>query len=193
MDQKPSLSIVIPNHKERNLMSVYAQVTSMFPDADVILSDDIVGRGKGWAMRRGVRQSAGDLICFLDGDMDIHPKEIFKLLDEIKTCDIVIGNRVYDAPLSRKVLNVGYKVLIRLLFGWSMSIDTQSGIKLFRRGCIPQWFTDSFAFDVEILVKCRDAGFKIREIPVASRIRATKSVGAIWSTLVETIKVRLSI
>jgi len=193
MDTKPSLSIIIPNHRERKLMSVYAQVKSFFPDAQVILCDDTAGQGKGWAIRNGIRDSKGDLVCFLDGDLDIHPKEIFKLLDEIQYCDIVIGNRVYNAPLSRKILNVGYKMLIRLLFGWSMSIDTQSGIKLFRWGKLPFWHTNSFAFDVEILAKARQAGFNIREIPVESKIRASKSFSAIWCTLVETIKVRLSL
>lgn len=168
-------------------MEVYAQCRLLYPKAEIILQDDLDGKGKGWAIREGVKKSTRNLVCFIDADMDIHPIEIYKLLWEIDDCDIVVGNRVYNATFGRKVLSCGYKLMIRILFGWGLSIDTQSGIKLFRKDKLPTWETNSFAFDIEILYKAKNCS--IKEVPVVSKIRETKTFGSIWETFVETLNV----
>ena len=189
MDTGANLSIVIPNYKERRLMEVYAQCKKIFPNAEIILQDDLFGRGKGWAMREGVKKSTRDLVCFLDGDMDIHPVEIYKLLYEMDDYSVIIGQRVYNASIKRRILSLGYKLLIYFLFGFALSIDTQSGIKMFRKRVLAIWKTDNFAYDIEILAKLIKGGWIIKQVPVLSEIRETKSFKAVWDTFIETIKV----
>lgn len=171
-------------------MEVYAQCKQIFPEAEIILQDDLEGKGKGWAIREGVKKSTRPFICFIDGDLDIHPIEIFKLLHEMGEYDIVIGDRVYKASMSRRILSLGYKLLIYILFGFAFSIDTQSGVKMFNYYALPEWETDSFAFDIEILAKAIKSGYQIKQVPVLSEIRETKSFKSIWETFIETIKVR---
>lgn len=190
MDIFSNLSIIIPNHKERRLMEVYACCKKLFPQAQIILSDDLESKGKGYAIREGLKHATGDIICFLDGDMDIHPIELFKLLNEVDEYSIVIGNRFYRASISRRILNLGYKFLLWLLFGFSFSIDTQAGIKVFHRYVLSNWQTDSFAFDIEILAKAIKTGYRVKQVPVISEIRRTKNIKVIWNTFIETIKVR---
>ena len=193
MDQGKDLSIVIPNYRERRLIEVYAHCKAIFPEAEIILQDDLEGRGKGWAMREGVNKTTRKNICFIDGDMDIHPVEIYKLLQEINAYPIVIGKRVYQVSITRRILSIGYKLLIYFLFGFAISIDTQCGIKMFQREWLPSWETDSFAYDIEILAKAIGIGCEIKQVPVLCVTRKTKSIKAIWHTLIETIKVRTRI
>ena len=193
MDQGAYLSIVIPNFRERRLMEVYAQCKRIFPKAEIILQDDLEGHGKGWAMREGVKKATRAYVCFIDGDMDIHPVEIYKLLHEIVEYPIVIGDRIYKASIKRRILSMGYKLLIWTLFGFALSIDTQSGVKMYRRRSLPTWKTNSFAYDIEILVKAIRRGYRIKQVPVLSEIRETKSFKAVWDTFVETMKVSMGI
>lgn len=190
MDKQPDLSIIVPNHRELKVGEVRTLLTQYFPKAEVFISNDYYGRGKGWAIRKGVEQTKGRLVCFLDGDMDIHPAELFKLLDKIEDYDIVIGNRSYKASVIRKVLNIGYSLMLKVLFGIPYHMDTQSGIKLFHRKVLPKWETDSFAYDVEILAKVAKGEYSIAQVTVVSEIHKAKSIKAVWTTFVETIKVR---
>lgn len=191
MDKRPTLSIIIPNHKEHRLMSVYGQCKLLYPKAQIILADDIEGRGKGWAMREGLKQAKGDLICFIDGDMDIHPKEIVKLLRYIEHYDIVVGNRVYVSGIPRIICSWTYHRLIKLLFG--LSVDTQSGLKLYRRYTLSTWKTDSFAYDIEILAKAKKWGYRIGQVDIDCEIIGSKTkwrfIRAILETFTETVKI----
>ena len=171
-------------------MEVYATCKNLFPEAEIILQDDLDSKGKGWAIREGVKKSTRKYLCFIDGDMDIHPVEIYKLMREIPEYPIVVGDRVYKASLKRRILSVGYKLLVYLLFGFSISIDTQSGIKIYRKEGLPEWETNSFAYDIEVLAKAIKQGWVIKQVPVLSHIRETKSFKAVWDTFVETVKVK---
>ena len=190
MDKGKNLSIVIPNYKERRLMEVYANCKKLFPEAEIILQDDLEGRGKGWAMREGVKKTTRINICFIDGDMDIHPREICKLLDEINEYPVVLGKRTYDVPLTRRILSIGYKILIYILFHFAISIDTQSGVKMYQREWLPSWETDSFAYDIEMLAKLIAVGCQVKQVPVHCVTRKSKSIKAVWVTFIETIRVR---
>ena len=187
MDFGANLSIIIPNYRERRLMEVYAYFRRFYPEAQIILADDLEGKGKGWAMREGLKQATGELVCFLDGDMDIMPQEIKKLLRAVKNYDAVVGRRKYQASWPRKTLSWGYHLLIMFLFG--LNLDTQSGLKLFRREVLPTWKTNSFAFDCEILAQMRQKGCLMREAPIKSVIYQSVSIRAVWKTFKETVKV----
>ncbi len=190
MDSGANLSIIIPNHKERRLMEVYAQCRKLFPDAQIILQDDLESRGKGWAIREGVKKATRTFVCFIDGDMDILPSNITKLLN-VKHCSAVIGKRLYEASIYRKIISYGYRLLTRTLFG--LNVDTQSGLKLFYKATLPEWETDGFAYDVEILAKLHKKGRYLKEVPISCNITGSKTpkkfIRAIWETLIETLRV----
>ncbi len=190
MDTGTNLSIIIPNHKERKLMSVYGQCRKLFPQAQIILQDDLESRGKGWAIREGLKKATGDKVCFLDGDMDIHPANIKKLL-AVKGYWVVIGKRYYRASIYRKICSYGYRLITRILFG--LTVDTQSGLKLFYRYILPEWETDGFAYDVEILAKLHKKGIMFKEVPIVCNIQGSKTpkkfMVAILETFIETLRV----
>ena len=183
-----TLSIIIPNHNSDKLNLVKEAISLLPINCQIIIADDPDGDGKGAAIREGLKIAVGDTIVFLDADMEIHPKMIMRLLPFLEDYDIVVGTKRVDKNLiSRKILTYLSRIYIRLLFG--LKVDTQTGIKLFKRYAIPEWKTDGFAFDIEILTKAKKAGYTMVEVPIDAVITKRMLWKAILDTLRETIKI----
>lgn len=133
--------------------------------------------GKGGAVRAGFRRATGQYILFIDGGMEIHPREVrvFVGLLGLYNADVVIGSKRHPQsdvvyPWYRRVLSWMFQRLVHTLFDLDVT-DTQVGIKLFRREVIdailPDLQIDRYGFDLELLSLARLKGFgKILEAPV---------------------------
>lgn len=134
-------------------------------------------KGKGFAVRTGMREAKGDLISFMDAGRDIKEKGIMMLLAHMEwyDADVIVGSKRHPAsklqyPLLRRILSYGYSFGIKMLFSLSLT-DTQSGIKIFKRKVIkkilPKLQIDRFAMDIEMLALARHFGFtRIYEAPI---------------------------
>jgi hypothetical protein len=67
--------------------------------------------------------------------------------------------------------------------------DTQTGIKIFKKEALYPWVTDSFAFDIEILMKAKQAGKDIIEIPVEANIEKRMKLSSIWKCFKDSLKI----
>jgi glycosyltransferase involved in cell wall biosynthesis len=132
--------------------------------------------GKGNALKYGFRYATGDLVAFLDADLDLHPRQLKTFLEYMEKydADVVIGSKRHklsqiDYPLQRRVLSTGYSLLIKTLFNLSVK-DTQTGLKLFKRQVLedvfPKVLVKRYAFDLELLVNVRHRGYRIAEAPI---------------------------
>ena len=154
----------------------------------MIISPDDKGRGKGWAVFKGVAAACGDIIIFIDGDMDIHPRMIKRLLPFLEDYDIVVGTKTFDGMrLSRKLVTLLARIYIKLIF-W-LDVDSQSGLKAMKKEAISAWESKRFMFDVEFLVKAKRKGFKIIEIPIKATVIRSKSIKVLWAALLDTFKI----
>lgn len=144
-------------------------------------------RGKGYALNAGARLTGGDLVAFLDADLDLHPQQLLDLLDVMSRsgADVVIGSKLHPGskvkcPPLRRFLSVGYFWMVRALFGLPIH-DTQTGIKLFRAHVldvvVPRLLVRRLAFDLEMLAVANRFGFVIAEAPV--ELDFQRSVGRI--------------
>ena len=144
-------------------------------------------RGKGYAVRRGVAKSCGELILFSDADLSTPISEFEKFLKPIQAgYDIVIGSRRKKGadirihqPLHRRILGIGFGALTELAFLRGIK-DSQCGFKLFRSDIAKEAFkkqtVDGFSFDVELLYIARKKlKARIKEIPVVWRDSARHS------------------
>lgn len=134
-------------------------------------------KGKGYAVRYGMARSKGNIIGFIDSGMDLNPKGLSILIDQLERekLDIVIGSKRHEKsnvvyPMPRKIVSVLSQIFIRILFGLNVK-DTQVGMKFFRRevleDVLPRLLVKRFAFDIEILVVAFYLGYKkIAEAPV---------------------------
>lgn len=153
---------------------VAENVASRIPQVRVVRLHN--NGGKGHALRTTFEQSHGDIIGFLDGDFDIHPKQLQSLLRRLETehADVVVGSKRHpdsriDYPRQRRILSRGYEWLVRALFGLRIR-DTQAGIKVFRREVLervlPMGLVKRYAFDAELLILVHRLGYRIAEAPI---------------------------
>lgn len=117
--------------------------------------------GKGYALRRGVEKSTGDLIMYTDYDFPYTYDSMIAMLEKLlkPNVDAVVGNRdnsYYDHISSRRkrisqYLRTVNKILFRL-----PTDDTQCGLKAFKsskRDLFLSTKTDRYLIDVEFLKK----------------------------------------
>ena len=143
---------------------------------DVRLKRNEENRGKGWALKSGFKAATGDLVAFVDADLDIHPGQLGRYLRvmEEQRADVVIGSKrhpesVLDYPSHRRAISTVYFGIVKALFGLPIR-DTQTGLKLFRREVLDQVFhrmlVKRWAFDLELLVNAHHLGFRVVDAPV---------------------------
>ena len=132
-----------------------------------------VNRGKGFALRQGVAQSAADFHVFTDVDFPYTESSMVRLITElVEKNGIAAGFRNQDyyrnVPLSRKVLSKFFRLFIKMV-GIPVS-DTQCGLKGFDntgKALFLRTETDRYLFDFEFLIlAARDKAIEIYSIPV---------------------------
>ncbi len=132
--------------------------------------------GKGSALKYGFNHCSGDLVTFIDADLDLHPKQIPLFISYMRKydADVVIGSKRHplskiNYPLYRRILSQTYQILVAMLFDLNLR-DTQAGLKLFKyevlEDIMPRILCKKYAFDLELLVNARHRGFKIVEAPI---------------------------
>lgn len=190
-----NLSILIPSRQEPKIHEMIKAVEEAFPEAQIVICNDRYGYGKGWAVRTALKEATGDIIGFIDGDLDIHPKMFNRLIPFLADYDIVIGKKQIRRSLGRRILTKLSRVYTMLLFG--LNINCQTGVKVFHRYALLDWQSNSFLFDVEILARARDKGLQIIEVPVEVRDFGSSSkpmkLKNIIRVLKETIKIWLAL
>ena len=131
-------------------------------------------KGKGHAVKMGVLNSKGDVVSFLDGDLDISPAQIKNYIRELEGCDLVIASKAHPlsiitAPFVRKVLSKMFSILVRVAVGIDIK-DTQSGLKIGNGNALRKIFNvmlvKRYAFDVEMLAIASKLNLKIKESPI---------------------------
>jgi glycosyltransferase involved in cell wall biosynthesis len=135
-------------------------------------------RGKGYSVRNGMLQAAGEIALFFDADLATPTSEIVKVIEPIARdeYDVVFGSRALDRSLigthqsfARELIGRAGN-LIQFMFTGLKFKDTQCGFKAFRRVAAQSVFRlqriDGFGFDPEILFIAKKQGWRLLEIPV---------------------------
>jgi glycosyltransferase involved in cell wall biosynthesis len=203
----PQLSIVIPAYNESarielTLEGVMGCVERQGWDAEVLVVDDgsrdgtpqIVqqwmeryprlhlvqnegNRGKGYSVRNGLLQAAGEIVMFTDADLSAPMEEAELLMAALADgADVAIGSRWLDEarqtthqPLYRRFFGRCFNWVTRTVMGLPFK-DTQCGFKAFKRSAAQVIFRlqriERWGFDPEILFIARKLGYSIREVPV---------------------------
>ena len=148
---------------------------------EVTLVSYTKNEGKGNALKEGWKYARGDLIAFVDADLELHPIQLKRFLEVMETqkVDIVIGSKrhpesIVNYPLKRRILSKCYNLLIRGLFQCNIT-DTQPGLKLFKRKVLtdefPRVLVKRYAFDLELLLNALRDGYTIAEVPIELNLR----------------------
>src|SRR5260370_6241894 len=201
----PQLSIVVPAYNEsarieQTLGRVMSCVSEQGWDAEVLVVDDgskdntaaIVerwmrehprlhlvknagNRGKGYAVRNGLLQAAGEIVMFTDADLSAPMEEAERLVAAIAAgADVAIGSRWMDRtrqtihqPLYRQFFGRCFNWITRRVMGLPVK-DTQCGVKAFKREAAQVIFRlqtiEARGFDPEILFIARKLTYAIRVV-----------------------------
>ena len=131
-------------------------------------------KGKGYAVKKGIMHTRGDIVLFVDGDLEISPDAIKDYVKELWTCDLVIASKSHplskvNVPASRKVLSRIFNFYVQIATGIKLK-DTQSGLKAGNGNALRKIFNiiciDRYAFDVELLAIATALNMRIKELPI---------------------------
>jgi dolichol-phosphate mannosyltransferase len=135
-------------------------------------------KGKGFAVKSGVLMSKGNVVMFLDGDLDILPESIREYVARLNNCDLVIASKWHPQsnvhiPPTRAFLSKGFHFVVRLATGISQT-DTQTGLKVgngnLMRAIFGSITVNRYAFDVELFTIASLMRARIEEMPVTMTI-----------------------
>lgn len=136
-----------------------------------------VNSGKGAAIREGMLAATGDHCAFSDADLSTPIEELSQLREHLKgECAVAIGSRALPGsyikrhqPWRREAMGRMYNRLLRLLVMRGI-MDTQCGFKVFTREAAATCFATlecpRFGFDAEVLIRARNHGWTVAEVPV---------------------------
>ncbi|KAL7467267.1 hypothetical protein ACHAXS_007517 [Conticribra weissflogii] len=154
--------------------------------------------GLGSAYSAGLEASSGGRIILMDADLSHHPKFIPKMIEVMDNSsktkhgkvDIVSGTRykrgggVAGWDTFRKLTSCGANFLATFLLATGGASDLTGSFRLYERSAIerilPQVESKGYAFQMEILVRAHNDGYKIGEVPITfvDRIYGESKLGA---------------
>jgi glycosyltransferase involved in cell wall biosynthesis len=194
---------VVLNGCTDNTLGVVQKVSAEFPEVRALEFRSAIG--KGGALIEGLRLAAlGDLIGYVDADGATPPHAFLDLVKQIGAADCVIGSRwlpgavIHESQTSkRQFASRVFHLIVQLLF-WMGIRDTQCGAKVMKRDVVESIHDHlqiaDMAFDINLLVAIRHAGFKILEVPtewtdqIGSKVALTRTS---FTMLLSVIRIRL--
>jgi glycosyltransferase involved in cell wall biosynthesis len=199
----PLISIVVPAFdEERTIAEVLRRVSALPMRKEIIVVDDgsrdrtaaivqeLLGEladvrliveprnaGKGSAVRRGIRETAGDVVVIQDADLEYDPADLATLIGPILDghADVVYGTRLRGGEPQRAHLFWHYagnrllSLLTGVLYNTTLS-DMEVGYKAFRGDLLRslRLVSDDFRFEPEVTAKVlRTPGIRVYEVPVS--------------------------
>jgi len=152
-------------------------------------------KGKGSAIRDGLKLARGEFIVLIDSDLQYPVEKIPLIAEKLKDYDIVNTKRLRKDPFFRKILGYAFRFLVFLLF--DLKEETQSTMRGFRKEVKEKvdFKTNSWAWDVEFLYKAKKLNFRMSSIPIVYEKREKgKSKINVFSPItmfLEILKIRL--
>jgi glycosyltransferase involved in cell wall biosynthesis len=206
--QIPSISVVIPVFNLQNKISfslekIKRAVESAFTNYELIAVNDgstdktltilrgienadphvhvlsyNPNRGKGYAIRQGIKHSQGNAVIFLDGDLNISPELIKDYVEKLSIFDLVIASKRHPEsrvtiPKSRMILSRAFNLIVKMATGIPQK-DTQAGFKVgdgeVMRTIFRYISVNRYAFDVELFIIASILHLKVHDMPVIMKI-----------------------
>ncbi|MEK7541504.1 MAG: glycosyltransferase family 2 protein [Patescibacteria group bacterium] len=152
------------------------EIAGRIPGIVVVLHEE--NRGKGGAVKSGIRRATGDVILVQDADLEYDPAEYPALVAPIIAgeADVVMGVRIPPERDARRRKSLywlswlGNHVITQTTnwLYWHNAREYEACYKVFRRETVQgiDVRTDDFDFDNELICKLLRRGKRIVDVPV---------------------------
>ncbi|MBI4137162.1 glycosyltransferase [Candidatus Roizmanbacteria bacterium] len=207
------ISFIVPTLNEAGTISqlilrVHSTATSMHVPYEIVVVDDnsrdgtdrvVTGLsreypvGKASSLLYGFKKARYPILCMIDADLQYDPESIPTLLSKLKgSVGVVVGNRSTKSvePRRKFLMSVYRNLFGTYLHGFHQ--DVMSGLKVIKKEVIERINLHPYpwSFDIELLVKARNAGYTIASasIPFNRRDKQRKFLGqrpiSLWLKMV---------
>lgn len=200
------LSVIMPVYNEKDTIRTIVEKVKAVPiEKELIIVDDCStdstteilqtlcsqqvkvirhseNKGKGAAVRTGLRHASGDIVIIQDADLEYDPGEYPKLISPILEgeAEVVYGSRFMGkkTPYSQHYWANRFLTLLMNLLYCSSLTDMEVCYKVFRADIIKSIQIKSNRFDLEpeITAKVLKRKYRIFEVPV-SYVRRSRKEG----------------
>ncbi len=165
--------IFVDDLSRDNTVELIKKLTAGRSDSSYYLHRHNHGRGK--TVYDGIRRAKGDIVGFIDLDLDNPARYIFSMILGIKksNADICTARRIYELKthpyfIARMILSHGYARISSLWLQTGLK-DTETGCKFFKKKAILPVLKETkdrgWFWDTEIMTRAYYKGLKIVEIP----------------------------
>lgn len=154
------------------------QILKQIKNIKIILHDN--NKGKGSAVKTGIKNATGDYIIIQDADLEYDPEQIRTLIQPIleNQAEVVYGTRLKRLPnfskeektfqfLLHYFGNRFLSLITSILYGQFVT-DMETCYKLFPKKAVDRMKLNArgFEFEPEITAKLLKSGYKILETPI---------------------------
>ena len=149
-----------------------ARLVARNPDHRLRVLHHARNRGRGAAVRDGFLAARGEILGYLDVDLEVDAVYVLSMLMAIRGgADVAVGARVYRVQprfWHRHLLSRGYSGMTRRLLDVPFR-DTEAGYKFFRRDValdlIRATVDEGWFWDTEMMCRAHERGLAVREVP----------------------------
>ena len=179
--------VVVLNGCRDNTLGIVQKVAKDFPCISPLEFKEPIG--KGGALIEGLRLAPlCDIIGYVDADGATPPRALHELVKRMNEADCVVGSRwlkgavLHQAqPWLRRFVSRTFHLIVEILF-WMNIKDTQCPCKVMRRESVEKIHSSlriaDLAFDVNLLVSLKRAGYRVLEVPTEWTDKAGSKVTA---------------
>lgn len=177
--------VIVDDSSPDNTLQVAQAIQQSYGKDHVTIVSRKGKLGLGTAYMAGLKAAKGDRIILMDADLSHHPKFIPQMIERMDAAaesnengnvDIVTGTRyahgggVYGWDWKRKLTSTGANFLAHFLLRPGVS-DLTGSFRLYERKVLeqilPQIQCKGYAFQMEIIVRAKQAGFQVGEVGIS--------------------------
>ena len=192
------VSIIIPAYnEERSIGDIVSRIRAIHPEFEIIVIDDgstddtptVAKRkgakvhshpyniGNGAAVKSGIRIASGDILVFMDGDLQHNPEDIAELLEYMPHFDMVVGERSKgsQASLGRAVGNTIYNWLASYVTMFPVK-DLTSGFRAVKSDIASQLISllpNTYSYPATLTLGVLRSGRSLKYVPISFKKRKT--------------------
>jgi len=169
--------IVIDDNSPDGTLQVAEQLQQIYGKETIVLAPRPGKLGLGSAYVHGLQHARGSFVVIMDADMSHHPKFIPEFIQKQREtdADIVTGTRyvrgggVYGWDLRRKLTSRVANYIAHVALNPGVS-DLTGSFRLYRKqvlaACVERTLSRGYVFQMEMVVRAREMGFSIAEVPI---------------------------